>query len=462
MRFVRTILLLAVIVGLAGCFQLGRSRQTSSGNAATKNPVPRGGSSAPANQIKATPFWAKEPEASRIENPNLSIAGRDGTTRPAGATSTDYNGVLAGSLVDAFNRPVPRAYLQIAAVDGSMRPIEMTVEKGFFTVPGLTPGRPYLLTARVYDGERKLAGRVQVTPPNPRIVIRLREDLYSGTIPPPPSLDEVGVGTSGPRPTRAEAGDDGWKPPEQAIPPVGPSPTDPPPPPLGSSSPPPEERLPPFNAENITGRDNSSTDVTNPPAPPLINLPPPSGRTPPELEPPPIPERKNPGPDTRQAPPPRMAVPPLCEFAGPHRLKNLALRDAYGTTWDFQQAQGQLILLDFWGTWCRPCLAAIPHIKRLHSEYGPRGLEVVSIACERGSESQRTRQILDAIDRHKVNYRVLLAEEFENCPVQRGFGIQSYPTLVLIDRQGNIRWRGDTNTLPQLEAIIRRELIANR
>ncbi|MCX7699985.1 MAG: redoxin domain-containing protein, partial [Gemmataceae bacterium] len=404
--------------------------------------------------------WAKEAETPRQETPNLAIPGGGPANRPMGTSTTDYNGVLAGSLVDAYNRPVPRAYLQIAAADGSMRPIEMTVERGYFTVPGLTPGRSYLLTARVFDGERKLAGRVQVTPPNPRVVIRLSEDLYSGTIPPPPSLDEIGMGTSGPRPVRADATDDGWKPPESPAATVSPTTTDPPPPPL-PASPPADERIPAFNAENITGRQETSSDPTNPPPPPLINLPPPQRKTSPDVDPPPGESTRDPsGPNRTSAV--RSPNTPLCEFSGPHRLKNMALRDAYGTTWEFQQAQGQLILLDFWGTWCRPCLAAIPHIKRLHTEYGPRGLEVVSIACERGPESQRTRQVLDAIDRHKVNYRVLVAEEYDDCPVQRGFGIQSYPTLILIDRQGNIRWRGDSSTLPQLESVLRRELLGGR
>lgn len=460
MRFVRAMLMLAVAVGVTGCFNLGRNRSGPAGNAATKSPGPSGASSAPANQIKTTPFWAKEAEAPRQETPNLAIPGSGPAPRPMGNSTTDYNGVLAGSLVDAYNRPVPRAYLQIAAADGSMRPIEMTVERGYFTVPGLTPGRSYLLTARVFDGERKLAGRVQVTPPNPRVVIRLSEDLYSGTIPPPPSLDEIGMGTSGPRPVRVDTTDDGWKPPESPAATVSPATTDPPPPPL-PASPPADERIPAFNAENITGRQETPSDSRNPPPPPLINLPSPQRKTLPDVDAPPSESTRDPSEPNRTSVD-RSPNAPLCEFSGPHRLKNLALRDAYGATWEFQQAQGQLILLDFWGTWCRPCLAAIPHIKRLHTEYGPRGLEVVSIACERGSDSQRTRQVLDAIDRHKVNYRVLVAEEYDECPVQRGFGIQSYPTLILIDRQGNIRWRGDSNTLPQLESVLRRELLGGR
>jgi thiol-disulfide isomerase/thioredoxin len=454
------LLLLALAVSLPGCFALGRGRTGSTGNASTKPSGASGASTAPAQNIKPTPFWARDTESPRPESPNLALPNRSNPIKPNGAIATDYNGVLAGTLVDSFNRPVPKAYLQIVAVDGSMRPIEMTVENGWFTVPGLTPGRTYLLTARLFDGERRLAGRVQVIPPNPRVVIRLSEDLYSGTVPPPPTLDDLGHGTSGPKPARSEGLDDGWKLPDLRSTIPDRTGIDPPAPPLQAPSlPQPEDRIPSFNMENITSREGRPQDLTNPPAPPLINLPnPQSAPSPAETVPPP--ERDRSGAN-RFATPSGTKV-PSCEFAGPHRLKNFALPDAFGSTWEFQQARGQLVLLDFWGTWCRPCLAAIPHLKRLHTEYGPYGLEVVSIACERGTDSQRTQRALDAIDKYKVDYRVLVAPEHESCPVQQRFGIQSYPTLILLDRQGNIRWRGDANGLGQLEALLKRDLRGGR
>src|SRR5207237_5026737 len=94
----------------------------------------------------------------------------------------------AGSLVDSYNRPVPRAYIQVLAADGSGgKPIEMAVENGYFVVPGLSSGKAYMLTARTADGERRLAGRVQATPPNAKVVIKVSEDLYAGNVPPPPA-----------------------------------------------------------------------------------------------------------------------------------------------------------------------------------------------------------------------------------------------------------------------------------
>jgi thiol-disulfide isomerase/thioredoxin len=439
-------LLLAAGLGVLGCMS---PRSGSSSGGSTSRPNSAGGS-APSNNVR--PFWARDDGDSGRTPPPANI-------RPTGGEATDYNGVVAGSLVDAFNRRVPRAYIQVASAEGNSKPIELAVENGYFVIPNLTPGKSYMLTARTVDGERKLAGRAQVTPPNARVVIRVSEDLYSGTVPPPPS---DGQGTAAPRRDAPAAGlpndGDGWRP---DTPPAGRSGGnggalrgDPPPPPL--DAPPAEpDRIPPFNGENIAGGQDKNKEPRRE-APPIINVP---GGNPPA---PPLPDPDPPPPGGRGPGAFRVPSGPagaaFCDFAGPNRLKNFGLHDAYGQPWEFRQAQGRLVLLDFWGTWCMPCVKAIPHLKRLHAEYGPQGLEVIGIACERGAESGRQKRVLDAIEKYQINYRVLLGEEYEECPVQQKFRIQSYPTLILLDRNGTVLWRGDANGFAQLEAILKRDL----
>jgi thiol-disulfide isomerase/thioredoxin len=139
------------------------------------------------------------------------------------------------------------------------------------------------------------------------------------------------------------------------------------------------------------------------------------------------------------------------------RLRYLSLPDVDGRTWDFSQHRGQLLLLDFWGTWCQPCMRALPDLVRLHSQYGDRGLEVVGIACERNGiadGARRVRQVQGRIP--GMNYRVLLADDYARCPVQTQFQIHSYPTLVLLDGDGTILWRG--SEVAEAEILIRRRL----
>src|SRR5262249_38685109 len=143
--------------------------------------------SAPANNV---PFWKQND--TRNPNTPLSIpgsaSGNNTNIRPTSNEQPSYNGVLAGSLVDTNGQHVLRAYIQVSTSDSmSGKPIEIAVTDGFFTIPGLTPGRGYMLTARTAgDNERKLAGRAQGTPPDTRLVIKMSEELYSPNIPAAP------------------------------------------------------------------------------------------------------------------------------------------------------------------------------------------------------------------------------------------------------------------------------------
>ncbi len=213
-----------------------------------------------------------------------------------------------------------------------------------------------------------------------------------------------------------------------------------------------------FNQENIAG---PSRHQNQPPPPPIIDVPGPANRpaNPPLPEPDPTP---NGGGSPQMGPgnyristqaQPRV----FCDFNG-SRLQDFALNDSYGRNWAFHQHQGKLVLLDFWGTWCMPCVRAIPHIKQLQTQYGQSGLEVVGIACERASGAERSRRVQEAIQRYQITYRVLLGEEYDECPVQQKFHIESYPTLVLLDSNGKTLWRGGPSGFGQLEAILKREL----
>ncbi len=469
MRIVRCSCLLVLLALCAlGCSSTPKAK--TPGQPTSQN-------TSPPNNV---PFW-KQNDTPKNPNTPLSIPGRpagDPDIRPTSNEQPSYNGVLAGALVDTYGQRVMRAYVQVAPADSSEgKPIEIAVYDGFFTIPGLTPGRGYMLTARTSgESERKLAGRVQATPPQPRLVIKMTEELYSPNIPAAPTHPGDGApaartggikGNSpfddGPpapplpdflQPERTRGGD-GWQPnggsgarpiPDIADPPAGPRP-----PPLG------EPRIPPtgtFNPENIA----DGSDQRRPP-PPIINIPGPGPTPPPLPDPDPAPMGSNPGPGAFRFPnQPRV---PSCEFAG-RRLVNFALNDLNGQPWEFHDHHGRLVLLDFWGTWCMPCMRAIPHLKKLQGDYGPYGLEVVGIACEKTSGSERVRKVRDVIDRQQINYRVVLGEDYEQCPVQQKFGIRAYPTLILLDSNGNILWRGDAGGLAQLEQTIQQQLRVGR
>ncbi len=95
--------------------------------------------------------------------------------------------------------------------------------------------------------------------------------------------------------------------------------------------------------------------------------------------------------------PRRVAPPPddgktYCHYDSRHRrLEDFRLPDLQGRLVRFQDLDADLILLDFWGTWCEPCVKSVPHLVDLQTRLGAARLKVVGIACEQGPPKRRRR-----------------------------------------------------------------------
>jgi thiol-disulfide isomerase/thioredoxin len=412
-RVVSCVSLLAVGVGLAGCRSVAPKAKPS-----PTASVPAGGAN------NGAPFWAA-PDASVRVPATASIAGPGAnlTGDPVGQPGNDpeVSGILAGRLVDGFGRSPGSAFVQVAMVgDRAGPPIDVaTVHQGHFYIRGLRPGRTYRLVARAKVDGRLLVGEVQARPPETRLLIPLGEELAGTSTPPIPGPPVVPPGRLSGGPAR----------PADPQPPIDPVRT-------------PAAALGPPSAGGDGGDQTASASAQSFPR---VNIPAP-------VAVPPI------QPQSFNVTPPSTAVAPRPSdcFVNGNRVVSLRLPDADGREWDFANRRGRLVLLDFWGTWCGPCLRAVPEISRLHSTYAGSGLEVVGVACERGSPADNARRVRDTRQRLKIGYRLVLADPPDRCQDQ--FHITGYPTLVLLDGDGTIIWRGTPEQERELESIIRRRL----
>jgi len=328
---------------------------------------------------------------------------------PDEVARTDRESVIAGTVVDARDgRPLKgvtfirvRPADEVAPVSGHGIGFE-TDPDGYFLCAMLKPGQTYVLSVvREIDG-RKIAGEMQVKPPQSNLRIELSEDRVSSVtppLPPPPGLGPFD-------PKGAEA------------PPLpGPPPLDPP--------------APTLRKENIAG---------TPTMPPTAAI-----RPPPTPAPSPPPAR------------PAETDPPSARGNG-QRVPNFVVSNVLGEEWDLRSASGRLILVEFWSTTCVPCARAVPSIKRLQSDYGRSGLEIVALACESDGPFQARATAVDAVARRKeLTYKVYLERDGHIGEVQRLFGVQWVPTLVLLDRQGTVLWRGGASDpeLGRLDVLVR-------
>jgi thiol-disulfide isomerase/thioredoxin len=121
------------------------------------------------------------------------------------------------------------------------------------------------------------------------------------------------------------------------------------------------------------------------------------------------------------------------------RITDFQLPGLDGSMVSFHDLDADLILLDFWGSWCRECRTSISHLRELQSQLGEKRLQIVGIACEKGATfEQRRAAAARAVQQVGITYPVLLSTMDGSCPLQKALQIQFYPTMVLLGRDGRI------------------------
>lgn len=111
---------------------------------------------------------------------------------------------------------------------------------------------------------------------------------------------------------------------------------------------------------------------------------------------------------------------------------DFSLRDIDGNIFTLSSLRGKTVILDFWGSWCVPCLKSIPRIKEQYARYKDKGLEIVSVACSDTDEAWRA-----AVNRTGMNW-VNLFNDSENGDITKVYGIGSFPTMFIISPDGVI------------------------
>ncbi len=127
------------------------------------------------------------------------------------------------------------------------------------------------------------------------------------------------------------------------------------------------------------------------------------------------------------------------EFQGPVKsvanLEGKAAADFKLTSMDGREfslaaLRGKVVLMDFWATWCGPCLKDLPALQQIHTEFRDRGLVLIGI--DAGEDRETVNKFLDQT---KLSYPIIL---INGTSVLESYSVTAFPTVVLIDRDGKI------------------------
>jgi thiol-disulfide isomerase/thioredoxin len=116
---------------------------------------------------------------------------------------------------------------------------------------------------------------------------------------------------------------------------------------------------------------------------------------------------------------------------------------------------GRPVLLNFWATWCLPCLGEMPELAALQERFGNEGLAVVGVNIDTPELLTRVRAM---VAERKLPFTIWLDPAGK---LVRPLKVEVLPTTLVFDRSGRLVWRRDraiTATDPELQAAIRRAL----
>jgi peroxiredoxin len=137
--------------------------------------------------------------------------------------------------------------------------------------------------------------------------------------------------------------------------------------------------------------------------------------------------------------------------AAPRPAPAFSLKTLDGRTVSLADQKGKVVLLDFWATFCAPCVKAMPKLQKLHDEHAARGFTVIGIATDEKGASV----VAPVVAKTKVKYPIVLANE----AAWKEYDVRTLPTMFLIDRGGRIvKQFGGTVDHKTVEAEVKRLL----
>lgn len=112
---------------------------------------------------------------------------------------------------------------------------------------------------------------------------------------------------------------------------------------------------------------------------------------------------------------------------------NFELTTPDGKKLSLYDLRGHIVLLDFWASWCGPCLAEVPNLKAIYEKYHGKGLEILGVSLDEKEAAWK-----GAIERKGLTWQHVSSLKGWKCPVAQRFKVTGIPRMYIIDAEGKI------------------------
>jgi thiol-disulfide isomerase/thioredoxin len=148
------------------------------------------------------------------------------------------------------------------------------------------------------------------------------------------------------------------------------------------------------------------------------------------------------------------------------KMPDFTLAQAEGPNIRLDELKGQVVMMNFWATWCGPCRQEMPELEALYKRYNKAGFTILGINIENSNNAVKRKEIEDFITEKTLSFPILydyqkvVTTTIEKKFLKKKMGL---PTTVFLDRSGNARFYheaykpGDEKTYKKIIKVLLRE-----
>ncbi|RYG35890.1 TlpA family protein disulfide reductase [bacterium] len=125
-----------------------------------------------------------------------------------------------------------------------------------------------------------------------------------------------------------------------------------------------------------------------------------------------------------------------------------------GKPFDLEELRGKVVAVDFWATWCGPCVVKMPEMRRLREEYRAQGFEIVGVSLDAPESEGGLKSLQTFLKKTGYDWPQFYQGNAWSSEFSAGWGVMAIPELFLIDRKGILRETGVIDLESSLKKLL--------